>query len=291
MWKKVILSIAIIVSMLSAVVVVSFAPTLATQQTNEAKFTGAIAEVTLQLPSNSSLPAAPGGTADHPVTLKIAAMDWDQQSTNGAADQLLISIWSPVGLVLSSGGNFQPVAFITDNAANAAPADQLYNGTYVSYHVGPPLFPANTNLFPNVITVQPNDLQVWTEPSKTGNDRVCDAASDTLWVNLTKSVTVSLPSFSTGRYPNGTAINTNQTFVLPPMTLMFKATSSPFDYSYKIPMSGYPGASGYTLTRSGAATFAGVLVYIPNWIGAKISDNIDTTGHVYWRVTDTITPP
>jgi hypothetical protein len=286
MWKKIILSIITIASMLSAAFIVSFAPTLATQQTNEVKLTGSMAVVTLQLPSNSSPPAAPGGTPEHPVTLKITAYHWDQQSTNGVADELLVAIWSPVGLVLSSGGNFQPVAFITDNAANAPTADQLYNGTYISYHVGPPLFPANTNLFPNVITVQPNDLQVWTEPSKT-----CDVASDTLWVNLTKSVTVSLPSFSTGRYPNGTAINTNQTFVLPPMTLMFKATSSPFDNSYKMQMVGYPGASGFTLTQSGSATFAGVLVSIPNWIGAKITDNMDATGHVSWRLTDTITPP
>src|SRR3990172_1785572 len=134
MKKKIILGIVLMMSLLIVTVVASVAPTLAVQQTNQIKFTGALAEITIQIPSNSSPPAIPGGIPDHPTTLKIAAFDWDKRSTNGAADELLIQIWSPVGVVLSPGGNFQPVAVITDNPANAALWDSYWNGTYVSYH-------------------------------------------------------------------------------------------------------------------------------------------------------------
>jgi len=301
MKKKIILGIVLMMSLLIVTVVASVAPTLAVQQTNQIKFTGALAEITIQIPSNSSPPAIPGGIPDHPTTLKIAAFDWDKRSTNGAADELLIQIWSPVGVVLSPGGNFQPVAVITDNPANAALWDSYWNGTYVSYHVGPPRFPPNSNLFPNVIQVEPQDLEVWTTSSWTdGNGRwdmdeygrtVWTTSSDTLWINLTKSIKVTLPYFSIGRYPNGSAINSNQTFTLPPMTMMFKATSDPFDESFKIELKWYPGASGYTLIRTGSSTFAGARVKIPNWIGAKDSDTYEETGLVYWRVTDTLTPP
>ena len=236
------------------------------------KLIGALSEVNLQLPSNSSPPALSAGTPNHPVTMKIAAWDLDQSSTNGPADELLIFIWQPVKNAYAN------VAVITDNAANAELWKAAWNNTNVWYPVGPPTFPPNFNLFPNVITVAPKDLEVWTESGNNLND-----ASNTLWVNLTKAVTITLPYF------NATGSNSNQTFTLPQMTLMFKATSGAFDDPFVAPFVGYPGASNYTLTRSGSSEFADARVNIPDWLGNSF--RYEATGHVYWHVTDTITPP
>ncbi len=288
------------VSLLSITFLEVISPSIALDQTKDKKFYASAAEITLQLPSNSSSPAIQGGTPDHPTTLKIAAFNYDRRSANGAADELLISIWCPTGVVLSPAGNFQQVALITDNAANAQFWDQVYNGTYLSFHVGQPVFPPNTNLFPNVIKVDPNDLEVSAKRSNsfmssTQSDNFFGSnnhqSGDTFWVNLTKPVQIKLPQFLVGRTSNGVPIYSNQSFTLPPMSLMFKPISDSFDDSFKMDLKWYPGASGYTFTRHGSSVFAAARVVIPNWIGAKVSDYIEGTGHIDWALIDTFTPP
>jgi hypothetical protein len=261
MRKKLILGTLLTLSLLVVTVVATVAPTLANSPSKNTKFIGALAEINIQLPSNSSPPATPGGVANHPTTLRIDAYDLNRRSTLGAADELLIFIWDPLTDPLHNA--LTPVALITDNAANAAFWRPVYNGTYVAFKIVPP----GIDFLPNVIQVGPKDLEVW------------DVASDTFWVNLTKPIPITLNN------PGNTLSN----FILPPMTLMFKATSDSFDDPFKVSLNYYPGASGYTLTRTGMSQFAGVRVDIPDWLGGGF--RYEGTGHVYWRVTDTWTPP
>ena len=290
MKKKTILGIALTLSLLTVAIVATGATTLAVQQPNQAKFTGAIGNVGLQLPSNSSPPAPPGGVANHPTHLRIYAFDFDRWSTNGAADELLVFIWQPVK------NSFQPVLLITDNAANAALWKTVWNNSNIWYPTTlPPQF-GGPNLFPNIVLVEPNELEVWTEAASNsgGNghwgwdeyERYVwqTSGGETLWVNLTKSVKATLPYF------NVSGVNSNQTFTLPPMSMFYKGTSDDIDYPpLTIAFRSYPGASQYTLVRTGTAQFAGVHVRIPEWLGAQYP--LDVTGNIWWRATDTYTPP
>ena len=276
-------------SLLIVTIIASVTPTRANSQSTDTKFIGALGEVNLQLPSNSSPPAIPGGVANHPTTLKIGAWDLNSRSTLGAADELLIFIWSPVQNRLAD------VAVITDNADNAAFWKTVWNNSYIWYPTTLPPQAGGPNLFPNVILVEPNELEVWTESgsSSGGNGHWGwdnygryvwqTTGGGTFWVNLTKSVKVTLPYF------NATGTNTNQTFTLPPFSLMFKTTSDPFDGYFTVTLKNYRGASNYTLVRTGTTQFAGVRANIPDWLGSSF--RYEDTGHVYWHVTDTWTPP
>ena len=278
MKKKIYLGTILTVSLLLLTVFISVSPTLAHRHTDDVVFTGALASVTLQLPSNASPPALPGGTPNHPTTLMISAFDFDKRSAFGAADELLVFMWQPVA------NNFQPVAVITDNPADAQFWMNTWNGTYVWLKaILPPLI-GPTTLFPNVILVQPGDLQVYTESEHSG-DR--NDASSTFWVNLTTSVKVTLPYF------NATGVNSNQTFTLPSMTLMYKSISDEFTLPWSTTFTGYKYSSNYTWTREGSQQFAAVRVHIPDWLsgGGARDYALDVTGAVRWHTVETLTPP
>jgi hypothetical protein len=260
--KIIFFSILLVLSVASGILL----PSLANMAGNRTRFYGSLGQVNLQLPSNSTYPAS--GTPNHPTNLWLAAWDLNKRSTNGPADELLVFMWQPIH------NHMEPVAVITDNAANAELWKAYWNQTYVWFPtVSPVLGPVN--IAPNVILVNNKDLEVYTEDNR--------ESSPTYWVNLTTAVTVRLPYF------NATGVYTNQTFVLPALTMMFKATSDSFQADQFISMTGYPRASDYTLTRSGEANFAGVSVSIPDWMGAGYSD--DVTGRIYWRELDLVSAP
>ena len=237
--------------------------------------TGALGSVVLQLPSNSSPPAPPGGTPNHPTTLMIEAHV--ESNVNYTASVLGVFIWRPIA------NDFEPVAIIVDNPDAAKLMQTVWSGTYVWLIAGPPTFPPNFKLFPNVITVEPKDLQVWTESN--GQDG-SHSVVDQLMVNLNKAVTITLPFF------NATGVNSNQTFVLPPLSLIFKATSGEFDLPQTIPYSGFSGASNYTQVITGAEQFAGVRVSIPSWLAIGGGQyTLSETGIVRLNFVDTFIPP
>ncbi len=259
MKRKVILGVILTVTLLFLTIVAANTSMFALSQdnnisdSNNVTLTGAAGDVIFQLPSNSSPPAPPGGTPNHPTILWIIALHFDKGSTEGAFDGLSVHMWRPVK------HEFDPVALITDSANHAALLKTVYNQTYVWYPTGPPVFPIFTNLFPNVIQVEPQDLQVWTESN---GHKGASSAIDTLNANLTKAVTITLP------YYNATGVNSNQTFTLPPLSLMFKVISSEFNDPFTVEFKGYPGASNYTFVRSGSSQFAAVRINIPDWLSA-----------------------
>lgn len=188
-----------------------------------------------------------------------------------------IFIWRPVA------NDFEPVAVIVDNPDAAKLLQTVWSGTYVWLIAGPPTFPPNFKLFPNVITVEPKDLQVWTETNEQDSSH---SIVDQLMVNLNKAVTITLPFF------NATGVNSNQTFILPPLNLIFKASSGEFDLPQTISYSGFSGASNYTQVITGAEQFAGVRVSIPSWLafgGGQYT--LSETGIVRLNFVDTFIPP
>ena len=109
---------------------------------------------------------------------------------------------------------------------------------------------------------------------------------DTLYVNLTKAVKITLP------YYNATGVNRNQTFTLPPLSLMFKVTSSEFDDPSNFVANFYPGASNYTFTRSGSSQFAAIRINISDWLGGGTSSGyLEMTGTIRVHFVDTYIPP
>jgi hypothetical protein len=286
MKRKVILGIILTVPLLFLTIIAVNTSTFALSQdnnisdSNNLTNTGADGIVIVQLPTNSSPPAPPGGTPDHPTILELSAEHFDKGTTEGGINELVVFMWRPVV------HRFEPVAMITDDANHAAFLETLWNKTYLWYPVGPPTYPPNYNLFPNVIQVEPKDLQVWTELN---GHKGASSAIDTLNANLTKAITITLPNY------NATGVYSNQTFILPPLSLMFKATSSEFNDPMAFELKGYPGSSNYTFVRSGSSQFAAVRVTIPAWLSSVISGPssgyLEATGHVYLHFVDTYTPP
>ena len=239
--------------------------------------TGALGNVILQLPSNSSPPALPGGTPNHPTTIMLDAHV--ESNANYTTSVLGIFIWRPIL------NDFEPVGIIVDNPDAAKLLQTVWSGTYVWFIGGPPTFPPNFMLFPNVITVEPKDLQVWTETNGQDGSK---SVVDQLMVNLNKAVTITLPYF------NATGVNSNQTFTLPPISLIFKATSSEFDLPQTIQYSGWSGASNVTQVITGPEQFAGVRVSIPSWLslGSAVANpfTLSETGIVRFSLKDTYIP-
>jgi hypothetical protein len=270
MKRKVILAIMLTLPLLFLTIfaannsIFALSPNNDTSQSNNVIFTGACGDALVQLPSNSSPPAPPGGTANHPTILWFSAAHFDKGSTEGAFDSFAVFVWQPVLNKLTA------VALITDSANYASNVKIVWNGTYMWY-------PA---LFPNVIQVEPQDLEVWT--GSNGND-ASSSSIDTLNVNLTKAVTVTLPYF------NATGVNSNQTFTLPPLSLMFKAISNEFNDPTTIEFKGWPLASNYTWVRLGSSQFAAVRITIPTWFGGNLF--LEATGHVHMHFSETVTPP
>jgi hypothetical protein len=276
MKKKTVLGTFLMLSLLAVTVVATIAPTLGRNPTKNPakKVYGAVGQVVLQLPSNASPPASPG-TPNHPAILQIVAFDDNRRSFGGEADELIIFMWNPVS------NRFEPVAIITDNAKNAEFWKTAWNNTYVWYQA--PGFV----LFPNIILVEPQTLEVWTESMRAScgyGNKGWNTASETLKVNLASTVKVTLPFF------NATGEFSDQTFSLPPLTLLFKATSDEIvEDPLTINLEGYPGASNFTIVRRGTTQFAGVRVRIPEWLSVEYS--LFETGIVSWHNTDTYNPP
>jgi hypothetical protein len=278
MKRKTILGISLIIPILLLTIVVASNSALGSAEqpkSNVVTDLGALGSVVLQLPSNSSPPALPGGTPNHPTTLMLEAHV--ESNVNYTTSLLGVFIWRPIL------NEFEPVAIIVDNPDAAKLLQTVWNNTFVWFIAGPPTFPPNFKLFPNVITVEPKDLQVWTESNGQDGSK---SVVDQLMVNLNKAVTITLPFF------NATGVNSNQTFILPPLSLIFKATSGEFDLPTTISYSGFSGASNYTQVRTGAEQFAGVRVSIPSWlsIGATSQYTLSETGIVRLNFVDTYIP-
>jgi hypothetical protein len=286
--RSVVLGTVLSLSLVVIIAVSAFALALAANPTDSlVKRYGTEGQVVLQLPSNATPPAPPGTNSSHPTTLILTAIDADGRSTNGASDLLIVWLWKPVGNL------FEPVASITDNANDAEFAKTLWNGSYVWYPVGPPLFPVKTNLSPNVIKVGDKDLEVWTETASihSGNGHwrgdengrcVWTSSEGTLMVNLTKAVTITLP------YYNASGTRSNQTFILPPTTLMFRGLGNDFKEELSALLTGYPNSSNYTIVESKMTAPAWVRVSVPDWLGRN---PFEVTGNIGWRLTQTFIPP
>ena len=281
MKRKTILGISLIIPMLILTIFAASNSAFGSADqpnSNVVTNTGAMGSVVLQLPSNSSPPALPGGTPNHPTTLMIEAHV--ESNANYTTSVLGIFIWRPIL------NDFEPVAMIVDNPDAANLMKTVWSGTYVWFIAGPPTFPPNFKLFPNVITVEPRDLQVWTETNGQDGSK---SIVDQLMVNLNKAVTITIPFF------NATGVNSNQTFTLPPLSLIFKATSGEFDLPQTIQYSGWSGASNYTQAITGAEQFAGVRVSIPSWLnlGSAVASqySLSVTGIVRLNFVDTFIPP
>jgi len=296
MKKKTTLGIVLTLSLLTVAIVATGATTLAVYQTNQTKFYGTEGIVTLQIPSNASYPAKAGGTPNHPIAIRFAAWDFKRRSTFGAFDQLTVSIWDPVGEY------FTPVLFITDSPAQAEFVKEVLNNTYVWYPRPPTLPPIfGPNLFPNVIVVQPNELEVWTESTKASHGNggwnwdeygryVWNIeSSSTLMVNLTKAVKSTLDLFIiNATAPMGPNRFANVTFNLPPLSMYFRELDKGFPTESTTVYDSWPGASGYTLKEKNMEVSARVNVEIPDWIGELSWDFI---GRVNQEHFTTFTPP
>jgi len=285
MKTRIMLGIILMLSSLIVTVVATMAPTMAYSPSNSKKFYGATTELDVWLPSNSTPPAPAGAATNHPSPLIIGAFDYDRRSAFGEADELWVHKWD------SYLNAFQPIAVITDNAAEAEFLKTVWNNTYVWMQAAP-----NVILFPNVILVEPKDLEVWTTSS--GNSKngrwdtddygrtVWTTTSDTLWINLTKPVKITLPAVLNPATVS--LVFVDQSFTVPPMTIDVKSTSDPWDGYYKAQLNVSPVLSQYTWEWTGMAEYAAARTVIRAWSLGYWPIN---TGFVYWRGTFTYTPP
>ncbi len=298
MKRKILAGIFLTVSLLTTIFIVaaqSLVTSPAPSQVIMSHGTGGY--VYVDLPSNASYPKKPGGTPDHPTQLQFMAYDYDKTSTDGAGDVLLLFMWDP------KTENISPILAVTDNAAMAAHLKTFWNGTYMWYQLASPInipgVGVITNLFPNIIQVAPEELEVEavSTPSQLQNSRgrfVWDQYGHYVWktdidvvlVNLNKAVNVTLPAFtvnSTG--PNPTA---NLSFTLPKLTLTLREISEGFYDEETLKATGWPGASGWTRMTHEIHTPAYAMVSIPDWLhGLKI----ETMGHIGQQFVGTTTPP
>ena len=270
MKKKIILGTILALSLAITFAIVAVAPTLAAPDPNKPLVTRNFNEgkLTLQLPppSNAASPPATPGTPSHPVNLRLTAYHADRRSTFGAHDGLYVQLWVPQGDV------YVPVAFISDsNAAGQDWRKVFWNNTFVWKPD-----------FQNVIPVADKDLEVWTESSWTsyghGNKGWDYESSNTLIVNLTKSVNISLPwNLLPSQIPFSKFGNLS--FTLPPMTLIFHETGDSF-YTEYIETFFVPAPySGYTVNHKVEVTPSMVEVSIPSWIKFATLEVTGTMGH------------
>lgn len=265
-------------------VVMAVAPTLAAPDPNKPLVTKyyCSGKVILQLPppSNASPPAAPG-TPSHPISLQLIALDLDRRSTFGAHDELYVALWVP------QPNAYIPVAYISDNdAAGQDFYKMLWNNSGLWSTV------AFAPGFENVIAVADKELEVWSESVWTsygsGHKGWDYESSNTFIVNLTKSVKISLPW---NTHPVFSSWG-NQSFTLPPMTLVFHETGDPF-YKEEIEVQQnlpppFPPYSGYTMKTKVWFTPSWVEVSIPSWIRYA---TLDVTGRTGNHGTATYIPP
>jgi hypothetical protein len=258
-------AIVLSLSLVVIVTVAAFAPTLADNNKGQNKDNlnvvtyGQHGEVVLQLPtpSNATPPAAPG-TPSHPTCLRLVANEYDKKSTFGAYNTLLVALWIPVA------NTFVPVAQINDvsNPDLDAYLHALFNNT-----------PVWNSIMPNVIDVNDHDLDVWKE-------------GEVIMVNLTTTVKITLPFNLMIGTPY--AVWGNQTFSLPPMTLMFRPTAHGFEWEESTVLVPHPPFSGYTIKLNSLMSPAWVKVDIPTWIKGSW---LECSGHICTHIVQIGIPP
>jgi hypothetical protein len=243
-----------------------------------------VGTATLDLPSNATYPAKAGGTPNHPTNLRITVYDNNRRSTDGASDQLMVSMWDPVGQ------SYSPVLIITDNAAWAEYLKVLYNNTYAWYPTPLSIKPIyGPNLFPNVVLVAPGELEVWTEDVNQYGHRSGGDNNEVLMANLTRAVNVKLDLFvvnsSAPTGPN-TGRSANVTFNLPALTMMFHE----FDDYYPSETTNvlqWAGSTNYTVKQSFVEVSARVEMAITGWTGGAT----EFLGHVHQDSVAKFYPP
>jgi hypothetical protein len=232
-------------------IVASTFPAIATDPKNrpERVAYATIGTVNLELPSNATYPAKAGGTTSHPIVLRISVIDNNRRTTDGASDQMVVNMWDP------EKQSFTPVLIITDNPSWAEYLKTLYNNSYTWFPTPVALQPIyGPNLFPNVVLVEPDELEVWTESANpydhsNGWD---NQDSQVLMVNLTRAVKSTLDVFvinsSVPAGPNSPRF-ANATFILPPLTMVFHEFN---DYyaDEKVDVLQWAGSSNYTVKQS-----------------------------------------
>jgi hypothetical protein len=207
-------------------------------------------EVILQLPAGS--PKVTNVTA-----IRLVANEYNKKSTFGAYDTLLVMLWIPVY------NGFMPVAQINNvnNSDLDAYLQKLYNVT-----------PVWNSLCPNIIDVTDKDFNVWKE-------------GDVIMANLTKTVKIQLPFNLMVGTPY--AAFGNQTFNLPPLTLMFRPTAHSFEWKETTVLA-KPPFSGYTINLESQMSPAWVKADIPTWVkGAWL----ECSGHICTHIVQTGIPP
>jgi hypothetical protein len=236
MKRSTILKAVVALSLAVTIAIAAFAPTtVSLPYTPQIVKYGTFGHVPVQIPSNTTPPGQPG-TSNHPTTLIFEAYDATRMATFPGVDELSVYLWDP------GDKAYTPVAVITNNGYEADFMKMIWNMTYVHYPISP-----TTDLFPNVIQVAPNELEVWTS----------DGA---LFVNLTKPVKVTLPIF-----PTGTSATGNQTFILPPLTLEFRGIGDAFQDTINAIYTGFPGSSNYTMKGNPMTQPAWMRIAIPDW--------------------------
>jgi hypothetical protein len=207
-------------------------------------------EVILQLPAGNP-------SISNVTTVRFVASEFNEKSTFGAYDTFIVALWIP------SINQFVPVAQI--NSVNNSDLDAFLRTIYLNT-------PIWNTLMPNIIDLSSKDFSVWME------DGVIIA-------NLTTTVKITLPF----NLMVGTPYATwgNQTFNLPPLTLMFRPTAQSFDFKESTLLA-KPPFSGYTLDIKSHMSPAWVKADIPTWVkGAWL----ECSGHICTDLVQTAIPP
>jgi len=256
--NKKISAIILSLSLIIIIAVAAVAPALAHEdakdkEKNSSNVTvyGQHGEVIIQLPAGS--PKVTNVTA-----LRLIANNYDKKSTFGAYDTLIVGLWIPIA------NTFVPVAQI--NNINDPDLDTYLHTLYSNT-------PVWNSIMPNVINLDSSQLNVWKE-------------GEIIMANLTTTVKITLPfnlMLGTPYAPWG-----NQTFNLPPLTLMFRPTAHEFKNEESITLAPHPPLSGYTINVKSQMSPAWVKVDIPTWVkGAWL----ECSGHICTHIIQTGTPP
>jgi hypothetical protein len=247
------LALALSLCLVCSIVVGVAAQTL-TNPTNNTTVTqpatyGEHGEVILQLPQPSN--ATNSNMPSHPTTLRLIASSFDNRSSFGASDTLLVLIWVP------AADQFIPVAQI--NSVSDPTLDAHIQAVWNNTPVWNPIMH-------NVIDV--NGFSV----SRVGS---------LIIANLTVPVTITLPFNQMTGTPN--AAWGNLTFILPPLTLTFHPIGSPVPLHEvsKLP-------SGFTLDITSLMNPAWVRSDIPMWLKNAW---MESSGHICTNLIQAGIPP
>ena len=234
--------------MLSTIVIALIAPSLAVikgeMNNNDSlvTFFGSGGHVVLQLPQ---------GSPSHPTTLAVEIFHFNERSTFGAFDVMIIYNWVP------ARNAFSPVAIITDSS----------NPDFYDFAKKVVLNTAIWNPSAGMLNI----FQV------TNNELKIEMQGNVLTANLTVPVSITLT----------TAFGGN--FVLPPTALQFRGFDNAYNDETSIPFLPSPPLSGYVITMDLLDKPAWVHLWNTQWTGSTAFFEFD--GTLYQHVTRTYTPP